>query len=120
MGLASNLNLARLITLCYFALALTGCGTTLYSPQTGHPLAVMRSDITTGDYSGGGVTFSFAKMNNSVPTRAALLGTNKIIGTLGSAAIGLSVPGSGVAPLIGKTAISGMPLFTSPVAKPGD
>lgn len=95
-------------------LAFAGCGTTLYNPRTGGKLAVMRSDITTGDYNGGGVRFTFAKMNNSSPTRAALLGANRIVGTVGSAAVSVLVPGTGATPAITRTVISSVPHIVSP------
>lgn len=108
------------LALVALALTVTGCGTVLYDPGTGRKVASFRSDITGGDYNAGATTFKFAKMSNSVPTRAALLGANKIVGTVASAGVAIAVPGSGAAPMIGKAAITAVPHLSAPVAKPGD
>lgn len=84
-------------------------------PTTGRTVASFASDITDGDYSAGSTHFRFAKMSNSAPTRAAMLGTNKIIGTIGSAAVAIAIPGSGTPALIGRTAVSSIPHITAPV-----
>lgn len=102
------------------AVLFTGCETALYDPGSGRKVASFRSDIVQGDYSAGATRFTFAKMSNSVPTRAALLGANKIVGTVASAAVAAMVPGSGVTAVVSKTAISAVPHITSGTAAPSD
>lgn len=114
LGIAQFIGAALLFALALF---LSGCSTVLYSPSTGRPLARMGSDLLNVSYSGGGITFSAAKMSNSIPTRAAMLGANRIASTLGSAAIGLATPGSGTVPVLTRAAIGTTPHF---VTKPGD
>lgn len=96
------------------AFAMAGCDTTLYNPRTGGKLAVMRSDITNGSYSGGGVKFTFDKMSNSVPTRATMLGANNIVKSVASGVATVAVPGTGVAPDLTRTVISTVPHFIAP------
>lgn len=102
--------------LYFLAFGFASCSTTLYSPASGKPLARVQSDLLNVSYTGGGVTFRADKMSNSIPTRAALLGANRIVGTFGSAAIGLAVPGSGTAPLVTRAAITAVPHVTTPAS----
>ncbi len=82
--------------LCLLALSLSGCATTLFSPETGKPLARMQSDLTDVTFSGGGVTFSAARISNSTVARANWLGGRKLADSLGSTALGFAAPGSNV------------------------
>lgn len=97
-----------------------GCSSTLYSPASGKPILRMQSDLLNVSYTGGGVTFHADRISNSVPTRAALLGANKITGTVVSGAVGVLVPGTGTVPALERTVITATPHLLSPVSKPGD
>lgn len=102
------------------ALLLTGCGTTAYYPN-GKRALVTRSDSTKFAFSGGGITLTADKISNSIPTRAALLGANKIVGTVASAAVAAMVPGSGATAVVSKSVISAVPHVTAPASvKPVD
>lgn len=96
------------------ALSLTGCATTLY--RDGKPIARFQSDITTGDYKDGETHFTFAKMNNSRPTREA----GKIIGAVASDIASLAVPGSGAVPAVVKGSSIVLPHVVNTLSKPGD
>ena len=77
----------RLI-LALACLALSPGCTRFYDRSSGRMIAFLfQSDITGCDvnYSDGTTSFRFAKMSNSAPTRAALLGANKIVSTVASA-----------------------------------
>lgn len=106
--------------LALLCLALTGCATTLYDRSSGQKIASFQSDIQDGNYGDGTTYFTFTKMHNSVPTRAALLGANKIAGTIGSAAVAIAVPGAGATSMVTKAVISSTPHLTSPAAAPAD
>ncbi len=112
--------LQALLYLCAIAGALAfvslfvGCGTVLKDPSTGRTIAAFRSDIWEGEYSAGQTHFKFARMSNSIPTRAALLGTNKIISTVASAGVAIAVPGSGVAPAVVRGATVTAPHLLNP------
>lgn len=94
--------------------ALCSCATKLYGPN-GKPIATFASDITDGEYTAGTTHFKFAKMSNSAPTRAALLGSNKLLQTVASGATAILIPGSSTTTTIGRAAITAVPHVTAPV-----
>lgn len=109
----------HLLLLALF-LPLAGCVTEARYPNGIIALRTW-SDSTQLKFDGGGISLSAATIKNSAPTRAALLGANKIVGTVASAAVAAMVPGSGATAVISKTAISAVPHITAPAAvKPGD
>jgi len=97
---------------------LTSCSTRFYDRQSGRMIASFQSDITDGAYSDGSTSFRFAKLSNSAPTRAALLGANKITSTVASAAVAAMVPGSGTTAVVSKTAISAVPHLSPTPSNP--
>lgn len=94
-------------------LCCSGCSTTAFHAN-GSKWFTTYADATTFSAVSGGESITMTGMSHSRPTRAALLGANRIVGTVGSAAVGIAIPGSGVAPLVGRAVVTGLPHVTTP------
>lgn len=113
---AKLLHLTGLLMACsgtVLALLFTGCATRAYH-SNGQPWFTTYSNAAQLSATSGGETFSIIGLDNSGPTRAAMLGTNRILATVGGAAVAIAIPGSGAVPLVGRAAIATVPSFTTP------
>lgn len=104
------------IALC---IAFTGCYTEIRH-ASGTPWVKTYGNSANFTAQSGTDTFTVISLNHSTPTRAALLGANKIAGMIGSAAVAIAVPGAGATSMVTKAVISSTPHLTSPAAAPAD
>lgn len=73
--------------LVLLALACCSCQTNLYDRTTGKKIASFTEDAQETLYQDGNTLFHEIGMNHSMPTTAALSGTNQIISTVTTAAV---------------------------------
>jgi hypothetical protein len=93
------------LLLCLLLPMFSGCQTRIF--DNGKPAVMIGSNLD-GEMSYQTPTCHFTykgKMNNSTPTRAV----GSIVATVGSDVVASLVPGSGVVPVVGRAAVSGIP-----------
>ena len=110
----------NLLLICV-SLAVGGCSTVAFYPN-GTKAVQTYSDSTRFAFNGGGISLTADTINNSKPTHTALAGTNKIVATVGSAAVAALIPGSTGAAVAAKTGVSVIPhvapALTVPTTQP--
>lgn len=98
-----------LTSLLLCGLALTSCSTTVFGPD-GKPQFRTYANARNLTFTGPGTSLHADTLNHSTPTRAA----GSVLGIVGSDVVAALVPGSGVAPIIGKAATVTSPHLFQP------